>query len=164
MVIEKNKIVFINYSIKDEAGEVLEDNQGYAPEAYLQGGNNLLPMIEQKLEGKKIGEQVEIILSPLDAHGLKDDQLIKEYTFEMFEDKEALSPGEIAILTGGDEVLVLEKKTNSCLVDLNHPLAGKTLYYTIQVSGIRNASPEEISTGQPLQQSQPSSCGPAGCC
>ncbi len=162
MVVAQNKIVFINYSIKDGNGEIIEDNHGYAPEVYFQGGNNILPVIEKKLEGKNIGETIELVCSPMEAYGIKDEKLIKDCAFDLFEELAEVKVGDFASLKDGNEVFILKKNTNSYLVDFNHPLAGKTLHFSILISDIRNASKEELFEQKPILQ--PKNCGPTGCC
>lgn len=162
MVVALNKIVSIHFVLRDEKGEIIENNHGYAPEAYLQGGDNILPIIEKNLEGKKIGETIELICFPLEAYGIKDDKLITECAFDLFEELDEVKLGDFASFKDGKEGWILKKNSNSYLVDFNHPLAGKTLHYSILISDIRNASPEELNMRMPMTQQK--NCGPTGCC
>jgi len=163
MIIANNKVVSINYMLKDEAGAVLQGNDGYSPEEYLHGADNILPGLERALEGLKQDQVIDVVIYPEEAYGPREVSLIIEVANEDLEDPAAVSEGEYIQLFDGTEAIVVEKNEDHIIVDANHPLSGQTLYYTVKISGIRDATEEEIINGAPSSPSA-NSCGPEGCC
>ncbi len=150
MVIEKDKVVSLHYVMKNEQGEVLQDNYGYMPEVYLHGHGQLLPGLEHVLEGLRAGEEIEVIIPPDEAFGPRELSLVFEVSFEDLEDPASISTGDHIQLFDGTEVVVLEKFDENLVADANHPLAGQTLYYTLKVTEIREATEAELSEGVPV--------------
>jgi FKBP-type peptidyl-prolyl cis-trans isomerase SlyD len=163
MIIANNKVVSINYVLKDETGTVLQGNDGYSPEEYLHGADNILPGLERALEGLKQDQVIDVVIYPEEAYGPREVSLIIEVANEDLEDPAAVSEGEYIQLFDGTEAIVVEKNEDHVIVDANHPLAGQTLYYTVKISAIRDATEEEISNGAPSAPTS-NSCGPEGCC
>lgn len=163
MIITNNKVVSINYMLKDELGNVLQGNDGFTPEEYLHGADNILPGLERALEGLKQDQVIDVVIDPEEAYGPKEVSLIIEVSNDDLEDYTAINEGEYIQLFDGTEAIVVEKKEDHIIVDANHPLAGQTLYYTVKISGIRDATEEEIMNGEPSAKMQ-GSCGPKGCC
>jgi FKBP-type peptidyl-prolyl cis-trans isomerase SlyD len=163
MIITNNKDVSINYLLKDELGNLLQGNDGFTPEEYSHGAENILPGLERALEGMKQDQVIDVVIYPEEAYGPKEVSLIIQVSNEDLEDPAAINEGEYIQLFDGTEAIVVEKNDDHIIVDANHPLAGQTLYYTVKISGIRDATEEEIINGEP---SAPvvKSCGPAGCC
>jgi FKBP-type peptidyl-prolyl cis-trans isomerase SlyD len=163
MIITNNKVVSINYLLKDELGNVLQGNDGFTPEEYLHGAENILPGLERALEGLQQDQVIDVVIYPEEAYGPREVSLIIQVYNEDLEDPAAINEGEYIQLFDGTEAIVVEKNDDHIIVDANHPLAGQTLYYTVKISGIRDATEEEIINGEP---SAPvvKSCGPAGCC
>ena len=77
MQVEKNKVVEIDYTLKDENGDVLDSTGGRQPLSYIQGIGNLIPGVENALEGKSSGERVEITVPPETGYGARDDNLVR---------------------------------------------------------------------------------------
>ena len=145
MIITNNKVVSINYMLKDELGNVLQGNDGFTPEEYLHGADNILPGLERALEGLKQDQVIDVVIDPEEAYGPKEVSLIIEVSNDDLEDYTAINEGEYIQLFDGTEAIVVEKKEDHIIVDANHPLAGQTLYYTVKISGIRDATEEEIA-------------------
>ena len=163
MIVENNKIVSIHYILKNEAGEVLQENKDHDPEEYLHGAGNLVAGLERALEGMKVNEVMELIIPADDAYGPVEKSLIIDVPNTEFEDIDSIHEGDHIQLFDGTDAVVVEMYEDHVVVDANHPLAGQTLYYTIKVSGIRDAREEEIEHGGPINEAA-KSCGPEGCC
>jgi FKBP-type peptidyl-prolyl cis-trans isomerase SlyD len=163
MIITNNKVVSINYLMKDELGNVLQGNDGFTPEEYLHGAENILPGLERALEGLQQDQVIDVVIYPEEAYGPREVSLIIQESNEDLEDPAAINEGEYIQLFDGTEAIVVEKNDDHIIVDANHPLAGQTLYYTVKISGIRDATEEEIINGEPAAPVV-KSCGPAGCC
>jgi FKBP-type peptidyl-prolyl cis-trans isomerase SlyD len=155
-VVEKHKVVAITYRIRDQAGQIVEIND--LPVEYVHGGaSDLLPKIEQALEGRAVGDSVTVTLGPDDAFGWHDPKLT-------FTDDVDNAPPELRQIGAQFEAQNAKGETISLVVthigngkitvDANHPLAGKTVTFEVTVQGIREATAEERHSGRPAQ-SQP---------
>ena len=151
MKIEKNKVVSINYTLKNDGGEVLDSSEGGEPLAYLHGQGNLIPGLETELEGKEEGEQFETQITPSDAYGEYNDALIAEVPRDRFTGVEDIDVGmefQAQTSDGGSQIVrVTEVGDDSVKVDANHPLAGQTLHFDVTVADVRDATEEEIDHG-----------------
>ena len=148
MKIEKNTAVTIRFKVSELNGKLLED--GKKPVAYLHGGyGNVLPKIEEALEGQSAGYQVTLDLQPQDAFGVRDENLVQTISRSQF-------PPGVKVggqLQGRDEeghvrTFVVKKiKGQEVFLDGNHPLAGTALRFVVTVVSVRAASEEEIAHG-----------------
>ena len=163
MVVSKNKIVAIAYSLKDVEGNLLDSNQGFVPLEYLQGAGNIVPGLERAMEGMRTGESKEVMVAPQDAFGLYDETLIRLLPVSMFANNETMKKGDAVMLQDGSEVIVKDMDKEYITVDANHPLAGIALQYEVKVTGIRAARKEELLKGFPLMENGCCS-GEPGCC
>lgn len=163
MRVENNKIVSLHYIMKNEAGDVLQENMEHMPEEYLHGHGNILPELERLLEGLETGQEMEVVIPPEHAYGPKELSLIFDVSHEDLEDPSSINEGDPIQLFDGTEAVVIEKHDDHLVVDANHPLAGQTLYYTIKVAGVRDATEAELSEGQPVVTGE-GSCNTPGCC
>jgi FKBP-type peptidyl-prolyl cis-trans isomerase SlyD len=148
MKIEKNTAVTLRYKVTDAKRQLLED--GKDPMVYLHGGyGNTFAKIEAALEGQEKGYQTTIELLPADAFGERDETLVQAIP------KAEFPPGVKVggTLKGQDETgqerlfTVLKIKGESVMLDGNHPMAGKTLRFTVRVDDVRAATPVEIEHG-----------------
>lgn len=152
-VIEKNKVVSLGYSLRDEKGELFEYSD--LPICYLHGsGADLFDKIEQSLEGKKVGDQVKVTLPPKDGFGDHDPALV-------FTDDLKNVPSELRRIGMELEaqnskgknlkfvVTSIDEKAGKLTVDGNHPLAGQTVSFGVTIKEIRDASRDEIKAGRP---------------
>lgn len=151
MKIEKNKVVSINYTLKDDNGEVLDSSEGNEPLAYLHGQGNLIPGLESELEGKSEGDNFQTEIKPADGYGEYNDSLIAEVPRDRFSGVDEINVGmefQAQTSDGGSQIVrVTEVSDDAVKVDANHPLAGQTLHFDVTVAGIRDATDEEIEHG-----------------
>ncbi|MCX8517935.1 MAG: peptidylprolyl isomerase [Rhodoferax sp.] len=148
MKIEKNTAVTLRYSVFEATGKLLESSK--EPMSYLHGGyGNTFAKIEQALEGQSAGFQTDLLLQPEDTFGTRDEALLQTIPKTRF-------PPGIKVggqLEGHDDqgrsllFTVLKIKGDTVYLDGNHPLAGKTLRFGIQVLDVRAATEEEITHG-----------------
>lgn len=162
MLVERNKIVAINYVMKDAEGNLILSNEGHEPEEYLHGAGNLLPRLEQALTGLKQDDVIDVVIPPEEAYGPREVSLVLDVSVSDLEDPDSMQEGEFIQLFDGTEGVVVAHKGTHVVVDANHPLAGKTLHYTIRISSIRDATEEELQSLAPLPL-QTGNCGPGGC-
>lgn len=160
MIIEKDRVVSINYVLKDESGETLDSSGSGEPLQYLHGHANIIPGLEKELEGKKAGDTVKAVIKPADGYGEYDQEMVAKVPKSNFEGTDDLSIGmqfEAHDPSGIRIVTVTDIEGDTVTVDGNHPLAGVTLHFDVSIAEVREANPEELSAGQ-LQ----SGCG-CGC-
>jgi FKBP-type peptidyl-prolyl cis-trans isomerase SlyD len=161
MLVEKNKIVSFNYVMKDVEGNLILSNEGFDPEEYLHGAGNILPRLEQALTGLKQDDVIDVVVHPEEAYGPREVSLVLDVSVSDVENPESIREGEFIQLFDGTEGIVIAHKGTHIVVDANHPLAGKTLHYTIRISSIRDASEKELQSLAPLKVPAGRS-GPAG--
>ena len=126
------------------------------PEIFCQGLN-------MRFTGLKQDDVIDVVIPPEEAYGAREVSLVLDVSVSDLEDPDSLQEGEYIQLFDGTEGVVVAHKGTHIVVDANHPLAGKTLHYTIRISAIRDATEEELQNPAPV--SVPAgTCGPAGCC
>jgi len=147
--IVKDTVVTITYKVNDLEGNLLE--QSDEPVSYLHGGyDNIFPLVEEALEGKQVGDTVDIKLQPADAFGEYEESLVRMETREVF--PETIEVGMQFVgspMDGGEEMLytVTDIADDKVVVDANHPYAGQAVHFQCIVAEIRPASADEVSHG-----------------
>lgn len=148
MKIEKDTVVTLKYRVAELTGKLIEESR--EPMVYLHGGyNNTLPKIEEALDGKEPGAEVSLQLKPEDAFGVRDESLARTIPRSEFPPGVKVG-GQLEGTTddGRRHVFhVMKIKGSQVLLDGNHPLAGKDLRFHLKVTGVRQASAEEIAHG-----------------
>jgi FKBP-type peptidyl-prolyl cis-trans isomerase SlyD len=150
MKIEKDCVVQFHYQLKDQNNELIEDSKNAEPVAYLHGHNNIFPKMESELSGKTVSDKLTVTLEPEDAYGTRQDNSIQRISRKHIASKGKLSPGMVINVNTdkGDRQVVIAKVGKFVVdVDTNHPMAGKTLTFEIEVIDIRKATDEELSHG-----------------
>ncbi|QGM21204.1 peptidylprolyl isomerase [Spiribacter sp. 2438] len=151
MQIAKNAVVAIDYTLRDSDGEVIDASPEGQPLQYVHGAGNIIPGLENALEGKAAGEDVEVTVPPEEAYGDRDDRLQQDVPKSMFEGVDNVETGmrfQAQTQNGTQIVTVAAVSGDSVTVDANHPLAGQTLNFKVKVSDVREASDQEIENGQ----------------
>jgi FKBP-type peptidyl-prolyl cis-trans isomerase SlyD len=150
MQIEDNKVVVINYTLTDEQGNVIDQSQD-GSFAYLHGAHNIIPGLENALAGKQAEEKLQVTISPEDGYGARDDNQIQAVPRDMF-------PADVEIQVGMQfhaetpdgmpvMVTVVSATEEHITVDGNHPLAGQTLNFDVEIISVRDAEAGEIEHG-----------------
>ncbi|WP_116474775.1 FKBP-type peptidyl-prolyl cis-trans isomerase [Zobellella maritima] len=150
MQIADNTVVQFNYTLKDEDGQVLDTNTGKSPLAYLHGHNNMMEGLEKVLAGKSEGDSFTVTLPPAETYGERDEELTQRISVKHLQGAKRWEPGMAAVINteeGQRQVTVLKVGKFMADVDLNHPLAGLTLTFDLEVVGVRAATEEEIAHG-----------------
>jgi FKBP-type peptidyl-prolyl cis-trans isomerase SlyD len=149
--IEDKKVVRIDYVLRNGAGEVLDTSEGAEPLTYLHGASQIVPGLERELGGMQAGEAKDVVVAPEDAYGEHDPQGIFGVPRSAFPPDAQLAVGESFI--GEDDegeavpVRVIELRDDMVVVDANHPLAGETLHFHVEIREVRDASAEELEHG-----------------
>jgi FKBP-type peptidyl-prolyl cis-trans isomerase SlyD len=150
MTVEKDKVITIDYELKSADGEILDSSEENGALSYIHGAGYLVPGIENALVGKKVGESIQIVVSPADGYGEYNEELVFEVTKDDFEKGIELFEGLEFQAEIDDEprvCTVVAIEDDKVTVDANHPLSGEELHVRAKVVSIRDASPEEIEHG-----------------
>lgn len=150
MQIEPNSVVSFNYTLTDDAGQVVDSSDGREPLTYLQGSGQIVPGLEKTMEGRQPGDQFTVEVAPEDGYGVHHDELIQEVPREAFQGVEDIQPGmqfQGRGPQGAINVTVSRVDADMVHIDGNHPLAGKTLHFAIEITDVRTATPEELEHG-----------------
>jgi len=146
--ITQDSVVSFLYTLKDEAGATIDQSSG-EPLAYLHGHGQIVPGLERELTGKSAGDKLQVHVSPADGYGEYDAARVQSVPREAFRGIPELREGmTLATRTqsgGHAEVVVREIGPDAVVVDGNHSLAGKDLFFDIEIVAVRAASEEELS-------------------
>jgi FKBP-type peptidyl-prolyl cis-trans isomerase SlyD len=152
-LVAAGKVVSIHYTLTDDAGAMLDSSEGRAPLAYLHGAGNIVPGLESGIAGKAIGDRFKVDVAPEEGYGVRDPKGMDRVPRDAFPPDIELEPGMqfSAENERGDVVTtwIHSIEGDQVTIDLNHPLAGKTLHFQITVASIRDATREEMTHGHP---------------
>lgn len=150
--VEDGVVVSLAYSLSLDDGDVIDEASADDPLSYLHGAGNIIPGLESALTGMKIGESKTVDVEATEAYGEYDDEAFQHVPYEAFPEDMEPEEGQMVHLTdeqGGGHVqaTITELGDDSVTLDLNHPLAGETLHFDVEVVGLRNATAEEVAHG-----------------
>jgi FKBP-type peptidyl-prolyl cis-trans isomerase SlyD len=146
MQITKHKVASIHYTLTDNDGKILDSSSGREPLTYIQGIGNLIPGMEEGLEGKSKGEKLSLKISPEKGYGVKDEALTQRVPRTAFGGQEVKVGMQFQTNQGG-VVTVTHVGLSEITVDANHPLAGVELNFAVEIIDIRPATEDEIAHG-----------------
>lgn len=167
LAIGPDTIVTLSYVLFDEDGEVVDRASAQEPLEYTHGYAQILPGLEKALEGLHAGESKEITVGPNDAFGEHDEEGMFEVDKADFPDSDDVTEGDEFVAQGPDgeaiSMRVVEVLPDGFVVDTNHPLAGQTVRFQVEVGNVRTATEEEIAAAQ-AELEQRASHAHDGCC
>lgn len=168
LAIGPDTVVTLSYVLLDEQGETVDQATAAEPLSYVHGYAQILPGLERALQGLQAGERRELVIQPEDAFGERDDEGVFEVEKTDFPDAGSVQVGDefVAQSPDGDEIAmrVVEILPDGFRVDTNHPLAGQTVRFEVEVHGVRAASEEEIAEAQAeLEEHAGHEDGDCGC-
>lgn len=150
MEIANQRVVYIHYTLTNDAGEVLDSSRGAEPLAYLQGGGNIIPGLENALVGKTAGDKLVVKVAPAEGYGERNEQLVQNVPRRAFQGIKDIQPGMSFTAQGSGgpmRVVVTRVVGDMVTVDGNHPLAGENLTFDVEITEVRTATEEELSHG-----------------
>ena len=149
MNIADQTVVSLQYVLKNDSGEVLDQCDREEPLCYLHGSGNLIPGVEESLAGNTTGASMQVVITPDKGYGDRDDQLVLDVPrSELPEgDLEVGMQFQVEHEGGKGVVTVTDIKVDEVTLDGNHPLAGETLHFDLEVLDVRAATPEELEHG-----------------
>lgn len=150
MVIADQKVVSIHYKLTDDDGQVLQASAAGEPLSYVHGAGNIIPGLESALAGKKEGDKLDVSVDSEQAYGARNDALIQELPREVFEGIDEIQEGmqfQAHSERGTQVITVTKVDGDRVTVDANHPLAGQSLNFEVEVDSVREATTEEVEHG-----------------
>lgn len=151
MNIQNDSVVTIDYTLKNDAGEVLDSSQGAGPLHYLHGHENIVPGLERALSGKSVGDVLDVVVSPEEGYGTRDPERVVNIEREKLPPDLEPEVGMMLAMQTPDghsiPVQVTAVSGRDVTMDANHELAGQTLHFHVEVRSVREATGEELSHG-----------------
>jgi FKBP-type peptidyl-prolyl cis-trans isomerase SlyD len=154
-------VVEIEYTLKNDAGEIIDASEGHGPLAYIHGKQNIVPGLEKEITGKVIGDKFSVVVVPEEGYGVRNEQMVQSVPKAQFgADVDQIQVGmQFQVEDMNGQLLLVtavEIQDDAIVLDGNHPLAGQNLNFDIEVVSMRDATEEELAHGH-LH-------GGAGCC
>ncbi|MBA3981540.1 MAG: peptidylprolyl isomerase [Alcanivorax sp.] len=150
MKVEAGKVVSFHYALYDSEGTLIEQSPEDTPSLCLIGANNIIRGVEAALKGHAAGDHIDVEISPEDGYGPRDDNMTQRLSAKYLRHAGKLRPGmRVPVQTeeGQRWVTVLKVGLKTVDVDANHPLAGQTLRFVIDIQDVRDATAEEKAHG-----------------
>jgi len=149
MKIEKNSVVRFHYSVSEAGQAALESSRDRDPLAIMIGHGNIIPGLETAMIGREAGEKFEITVAPDQAYGDRRDGLSQRIPKKLFKNARLVPGMQVVLPTEmGPRAMTIIKVGMSVVdVDLNHPMAGKTLDFDVEIVEVREPSDEEKAHG-----------------
>ena len=165
LTVSKNVVVGLAYTLYVDGA--IEDNApASAPLEYLHGRGNLIPGMETQIEGMKVGEKKQITVDPADGYGEHDPELVIALDRSMFPEGFPIRKGQYVPLHNEEGYKIdsfIQSWDNATVtVDMNHPMAGKTLVFDVEIVSLREGTDEEIMNGS-LESHHGCDCGCDDC-
>jgi FKBP-type peptidyl-prolyl cis-trans isomerase SlyD len=147
-----NVVVSLDYVLTNGDNHEIDRSEKDTPLEYLHGFNNIIPGLENELNGLKVGDERNVIVQPSNGYGERDPDSLAEYPRESFPPDLKLEVGEPIMMRdkeGGDsfKAYITEVRSDLVVLDFNHPLAGETLHFHVRIAGLREPSSEELAHG-----------------
>ena len=151
LVVGKDVVVLIHYTLHDDQKVLLDSSEGSDPLVYLHGHGQLIKGLESKLSGKKVGDKFNAEIEPDQAYGAYEEGLRFSVPSKEFPTETKVEVGSVFEVSSakGQSMLVrvVEMTADTVMVDANHPLAGKKLFFDVEVVGLREATATELEHG-----------------
>jgi FKBP-type peptidyl-prolyl cis-trans isomerase SlyD len=131
-------------------GDIIDSSEGHEPLAYLHGFGNIIPGLENALAGRAAGERFTVSIAPDEGYGERDDAMVQSVPRSAFQGVDEIRPGmqfQAQSPEGMQLVTVLGVEADEVILDGNHPMAGLTLNFAVEITDVRDATREELEHG-----------------
>jgi FKBP-type peptidyl-prolyl cis-trans isomerase SlyD len=150
-VVADDLVVSLDYTLRLDDGEVIATSADGEPLEFLQGHDQIIPGLQQALYGMIVGEERAVVVPPAQGYGEVAPDAFQVIPLDAFPQDMSLEPGmALELLAESGEpllALVSEVRSDSVVLDLNHPLAGQALHFRARIAGLRPATSEELARG-----------------
>jgi FKBP-type peptidyl-prolyl cis-trans isomerase SlyD len=152
LAVKDDLVVSLDYTLRLDGGQVVDSSNGRAPLEFLQGRGAIIPGLEQELDGMVVGEEKDVVVAPADGYGERNPDAFQVVPRTAFPPDLELEIGRTLHMRDSRtqqvlQTIVREIRTDNVLLDFNHPLAGETLRFHVQIAGVRVATEEELEHG-----------------
>jgi len=150
MQIAHQKVVSIHYTLTNVDGDIIDSSEGSEPLSYLHGFGNIIPGLENALTGRKAGDRFTVSVAPAEGYGERDDGIIQSVPRNAFQGVDEIQPGmqfQAQSPEGMQLVTVIGVEEDEVILDGNHPMAGLTLNFAVEITDVRDATHEELDHG-----------------
>ena len=150
MQIAANTVAAFHYTLTNTAGDVIDSSRGREPLEYLHGAGNIVPGLEKAMEGRAAGDRFQVEVAAEEGYGQRHEGLVQVVPKDAFRGVETIEVGmqfQASGPQGTMSVQITKVDGDEVTVDGNHPLAGETLNFDIEVATVRAASEEELAHG-----------------
>ena len=149
--VQDGVVVSLDYTLRLDDGEVADSSSGDEPLRFVQGSGQIIPGLERELYGMQEGEEKRVVVSAAEAYGELDAEAYQEVHTSFFPQDMELRPGlQISVQDQDSNVYqayIAEVSGENVVLNFNHPLAGQRLTFDVRVTGLRQASEEELAHG-----------------
>ena len=153
LLIADGLVVVLNYTLTTDDGEVIDASTPDDPMAYLHGADNIVPGLEQALTGKTVGFKGKVVVEPEDGYGEREDLPPEAVPRSAFPAEVEIAPGMQFMAEGPNNthapIWIAGIEGDQVFVDSQHPLAGATLNFDVEVLDVRPATDDEMTHGHP---------------
>jgi FKBP-type peptidyl-prolyl cis-trans isomerase SlyD len=151
-------MVSIDYTLRLDNDDIIDSSEGRPPLQYVQGQNQIVPGLENALYGMAIGEKKHVVVEPTEGYGERNPEANQVVPRDAFQGDVELKAGMPIRVSDGSgrtaTAVVADVSPETVKLDFNHPLAGETLYFEVEIAGLR----------EPTAADMMGSCGPCGGC
>ncbi|MFM8445540.1 MAG: peptidylprolyl isomerase [Methylococcus sp.] len=150
MQIAHQKVVSIHYTLTNVDGDIIDSSEGSEPLSYLHGFGNIIPGLENALTGREVGDRFSVSVAPAEGYGERDDAMVQAVPRTAFQGVDEIQPGmqfQAQSPEGMQLVTVIGVEGEEVILDGNHPMAGLTLNFAVEVTEVRDATHEELDHG-----------------
>ena len=147
----KDKVIALHYTLTVDGDQVESSRDRGEPLWVVLGHGQLIPGLESALEGHEQGDALSVDIAPADAYGERQEGQVQRLSKKYLPHADRLKPGMTSVLRmkdGGQRAVTVHKVGMSTIdVDMNHPMAGKTLHFELELGAVREPTAEELSHG-----------------
>ncbi len=149
--VQDGSVVHFEYTLRLDSGEVIDHSIEGEPLSYIHGQGQLLPGLERELTGMAVGESKNVSVEPEDAYGKYDPTAVQAFPRSLFPEGMPLEVGMVLHVPDREgnlyEAYIQEVTDEEVVLNFNHPLAGQRLHFSVRITGVRPATPEELEHG-----------------